>query len=232
MTGYPEFNFPTFHAATSRLRAMGYEVVNPAELDAELDGFNPTCDRPHSLAHYMRRDLPAVLSCDAVAVLPGWRESKGACLEVHVARECGLLVVDATTTAPVTETVLQEAQRLVYGQRGQDYGHPLDDYTRTSELWSVILGHEVSAEQAVLCMIAVKISRECNRPKRDNRTDMAGYAECLQRIAEERGKRAPQAPGGPQTAQTPDRVSEPAPDPETAPQTILVPNPGIGDGGA
>jgi hypothetical protein len=87
------------------------------------------------------------------------------------------------------ETVLEEAQRLVYGDRGAAYGHPLDDYTRTARIWSAILGIEVTAEQAVLCMIGVKISRECNQGKRDNRTDMAGYAECLERIAEERQRR-------------------------------------------
>ena len=34
-------------------------------------------------------------------------------------------------------------------------------------------------EQVPLCMIAVKISRECHEPKRDNMIDIAGYAETL-----------------------------------------------------
>lgn len=33
-------------------------------------------------------------------------------------------------------------------------------------------------------MIAVKISRECHRPKRDNRVDIAGYAEVLDMVIE------------------------------------------------
>ncbi len=84
------------------------------------------------------------------------------------------------------ETILQEAQRLVYGDRGADYGHPLDDYSRTAALWSAIVGHPVTAEQAILCMIAVKISRQVNKPKRDNLTDIAGYAECLHRVMRRR----------------------------------------------
>ena len=38
-------------------------------------------------------------------------------------------------------------------------------------------------------MIAVKISRESRIGKRDNRVDMAGYAECLDMVREERFRR-------------------------------------------
>ena len=31
MRGYPEFNFPSFHAAAAQLRAAGHTVFNPAE---------------------------------------------------------------------------------------------------------------------------------------------------------------------------------------------------------
>lgn len=80
------------------------------------------------------------------------------------------------------ETVLQEAQRLVYGNRCDDYGHPADDYDRVARLWAVILEAPVSAKQAALCMVAVKIARECHRPKRDNRVDGAGYFAVVDRI--------------------------------------------------
>jgi hypothetical protein len=82
------------------------------------------------------------------------------------------------------ETILQEAQRLVHGDRGQDYGHPIEDFTRTGRIWGAILGLEgaVTPQQVALCMVGVKMSREVNRPKRDNRTDMAGYAETLDMV--------------------------------------------------
>ena len=86
-------------------------------------------------------------------------------------------------------SILLEAQRLVHGYRNADYGHPLDDFSKTAALWSVILGVPVTPEQAILCMCAVKISRELNRPKRDNMTDLAGYAECLRMTIDEKKRR-------------------------------------------
>ncbi len=87
--------------------------------------------------------------------------------------------------AQVDETILQEAQRLVHGDRGADYGHPVHDFTRTGRIWSAILDlDEVTPQQVALCMIGVKMSREVNRPKRDNRTDIAGYAETLDMVEE------------------------------------------------
>jgi len=80
------------------------------------------------------------------------------------------------------KTILEEAQNLVYGDRNESYGHPSDDYEKTAALWSVILGVKVTAKQAVLCMCAVKISRELHEPKRDNLVDLAGYAACAARI--------------------------------------------------
>lgn len=91
--------------------------------------------------------------------------------------------------AHAPETILQEAQRLVYGDRQQDYGHPIEDFTRTGRMWAAILGLEtVTPEQVAMCMAALKISRECHRPKRDNRTDLAGYAATLQMVRERQGK--------------------------------------------
>ena len=90
----------------------------------------------------------------------------------------------------MNEVTLQgRALGLVHGDRGGSYGHPLDDYTRTAKLWSAILGVYVTAEQALLCMIAVKISRECHRHKDDNLIDLVGYAECLSMAIQERAKR-------------------------------------------
>jgi len=84
----------------------------------------------------------------------------------------------------IRESILFEAHNLVHGVRGEDYGHPYHDFSRTAKIWSAILGIEVTPQQAILCMIAVKISRECHRPKRDNRVDIAGYAEALDMVVE------------------------------------------------
>lgn len=83
MSGLPHNNFPAFHKAAAQLRAAGYTVINPAE--GGLPGDLPW-DR------YLRVDLAQLVTCDAVATLPGWERSKGARLEVHVARELGMPV--------------------------------------------------------------------------------------------------------------------------------------------
>jgi hypothetical protein len=96
------------------------------------------------------------------------------------------------TTPPPTrekaqETVLQEADRLVSGDRQSAYGHPFDDFTRTGKLWAAILDlPEVSPDQVALCMAALKISRLCHRYKRDSAVDLAGYAKCLDLVVEAR----------------------------------------------
>src|SRR5690348_5131587 len=96
MRGEPEYNFPAFHEATAKLREQGWDVWSPAERE-EQSGFNPKTDKAQSTAYYMRQDLPAVCESDAVIVLPGWEESVGARLDVHVATECGIPVLDYVT---------------------------------------------------------------------------------------------------------------------------------------
>lgn len=108
------------------------------------------------------------------------------------------IVLQTSSTKEVilaNETILQEAQRLVHGNRQSDYGHPLDDYTKTADFWSVVLreklklGAKISPEEATLMMVCLKISREMNKHKRDNLTDGAGYFETTSMIHQEREKR-------------------------------------------
>lgn len=95
----------------------------------------------------------------------------------------------------VTETILEEAQRLVHGDRGAAYGHPEDDYKATGEIWGAILerakwtGGPVDPRIACLMMCGVKVSREAGKHKRDNLTDLAGYAECADMIAQRQASR-------------------------------------------
>ena len=87
--------------------------------------------------------------------------------------------------------ILYEADKLTSGDRGRDYGHPLDDYTRTAALWSAYLGLTVTAEQAQVCMMLVKISRLKNSPAHhDSLVDIAGYARTYEMTIEERKVRA------------------------------------------
>jgi hypothetical protein len=88
-----------------------------------------------------------------------------------------------THSSESNENVLEEALRITNaeGDRRQDYGSPLDDAARVAHIVSAITGATMRPEQVPLMMIAVKLSRQINRPKRDNLVDIAGWA----RVAEE-----------------------------------------------
>lgn len=98
MAGYPEHNYPAFAAATAKLREAGYAVLSPAELGV-VNGWE--------WEDYLRRDLIALLECDAVALLPGWQHSRGARLETDVADKLSMPVrmVDIWVRNVVKETV-------------------------------------------------------------------------------------------------------------------------------
>jgi hypothetical protein len=82
MTGIKDWNFPAFNEAATKLRERGYDVVNPAEL-------NPGDTDWHTC---LRADIKALCDCDGIALMPGWMNSKGAHLEVHVAHRLGLQI--------------------------------------------------------------------------------------------------------------------------------------------
>lgn len=99
MTGYPEANYPAFHRAERSLIAAGHRVLNPARHEVD-----PT----KTWQDYMRLALHDVAECTAVALLDGWEHSRGARLEVRVARGLGLPVqylrawLSSPTSAPTS----------------------------------------------------------------------------------------------------------------------------------
>lgn len=80
--------------------------------------------------------------------------------------------------------ILQEAEHLIGGDRHASYGDYSIEAERIAEMWSVILRCKVRPGDVPLCMIAVKIVRETHAHKRDNLTDIAGYAALAQQVAE------------------------------------------------
>lgn len=180
MTGIPEYNYPAFKKYAEKYRALGFRVISPPELD------NGDTGRPYE--YYLRRDIGVLLSegIERMYLMPGWHKSKGATLEQHIASRIGIELWDAETGLPYTESVPQEAHRLVHGDRQEAYGHPIFDMTRTADLWTAQFrdklrpGVQFEAEDVGQGMILVKMSRERNKQKRDNRVDAAGYAETLE----------------------------------------------------
>jgi hypothetical protein len=176
MTGLPEFNYPAFFEAEKKIEALGFKVTNPARNDE---------DTSKPFAYYIKIAIKQVLQNDAIAFLPGWRQSRGANIEKTVGEALGLKFYeyrDGKLFKFQEETVCQEADRLVSHDRQDSYGHPFHDFSRTAKIWGAILDMEVTARQVGLCMMGVKISRHCNSSRRDNMTDAAGYAKCVHMV--------------------------------------------------
>lgn len=105
MTGYPDWNYPAFAAAAELLRYMGHQVLSPAE------NFAGATNKTY--AEYMRLDIEQVLSVEAIAVLPHWWTSRGACIEVSVARVIGLPILDAATLLPADDPPFAEIEHIL-----------------------------------------------------------------------------------------------------------------------
>lgn len=87
MSGMPKLNFPAFHAEAARLRALGIDVVNPAELNPDHGAEWTDC---------MFADLKALCDCTGIVMLPGWEKSPGAQIERLWAIRTGKTVFCAT----------------------------------------------------------------------------------------------------------------------------------------
>lgn len=166
----------TFAKAAERLYTFGYEPINPIH---DQDKHALTEDE---WVDFLRSDIKRLVTCDAIYLLKGYAHSRGAQLELHIARELGLK--EMYEDHP--ETILEEAERIVSGDRGPQYGHPAQNFTDTAKLWSAYLGYSFNPEDVAVMMILLKIAREKNRPKRDNRVDIAGYTKTLDMVVEAR----------------------------------------------
>ena len=83
MSGYPNFNREAFYSAEQELVDAGYQVVSPARLRVHAEGEPTWLD-------WMRPALQLMLEADAVAMLPGWEESRGANVELKLANQLGI----------------------------------------------------------------------------------------------------------------------------------------------
>jgi hypothetical protein len=114
MTGLPRHNFDAFDDATAEIERAGHCVVSPANLSRGLgatdwEGNTIECDDTNRYATCMRRDIQAVMLSDAIYVLSGWQESRGAKIEVALAQVLAIPVIDYSSGLPIKEIVLTKA---------------------------------------------------------------------------------------------------------------------------
>ncbi len=118
MTGYPNFNAAVFNARAAALRAQGLEVWNPAEIKGGDTTYPRHIYQRHNL-YELTRYSGAVgqgLYYDALAVLAGWQDSVGARMEVQMACELELPVLDAVTMCRLDPKAIVNG--LIYAPKG------------------------------------------------------------------------------------------------------------------
>lgn len=93
MTGRPDNNVPAFDEAARDLRSIDLQPVSPADIARRM-GIDPIARAtPQQYASFMRADLAELVTCQAIAMLPGWQHSRGASFERQAALICGLEVI-------------------------------------------------------------------------------------------------------------------------------------------
>lgn len=108
MTGRRDHNAPAFHEAELRLGEQGHTVINPCRISLVFGGFDEIAESFALAYAYSRNldiegarlaravmdaDLAAVRSCDAIYLLRGWEQSRGAKRELAEALAHGLKVM-------------------------------------------------------------------------------------------------------------------------------------------
>ena len=197
-----------FNRHAERLRELGYHVYNPAEHE----------DEGATRHGYLAKDISLICSdlIDAVAVLPNWRDSRGATMEVYVCGEIGKRVYNSAKliTFPESDILLHEidtrvevnaydrptspcerGKALMDGDRWATYGDPSLKTNRTAAYWTVYLSSKLQAGKTIDCndvcdlMCLEKISRDGHIHTFQNAEDVCGYMEIKSHIwnSNERG---------------------------------------------
>lgn len=91
MTGFPDHNKAAFDEAALALRAVGFIIISPVELDEDRpEWFQASTGWEVSDEEYndlLDRDVDQVALADGIIFLPGWSNSGGAGREGEHARD-------------------------------------------------------------------------------------------------------------------------------------------------
>lgn len=85
-------------------------------------------------------------------------------------------------------TILDEAAKIVTGQRREDYGGVQESFGRIAGMWSAYLGVELGPQDVSMMMALLKIARAKaginanGEPQHDSLVDIAGYAACCEML--------------------------------------------------
>lgn len=87
--GPPDYNYPRFVELSEDLESQGWAVHNPAT------SYNGRTDLDYRL--YMSAAINLLMQADAIALMEGWEDSRGAKMEALIAQRLGLDFYNAET---------------------------------------------------------------------------------------------------------------------------------------
>ena len=76
----------------------------------------------------------------------------------------------------ISKEILEEASKLIGGDRNDDYGDKLTNHQNIAALWSVFLRKNITPHDVAMCMALVKVARLMHAHKKDSYLDLAAYA--------------------------------------------------------
>jgi hypothetical protein len=83
-------------------------------------------------------------------------------------------------------TILDEAKKIVEGDRRNEYGQASKCFDTISKMWSGYLGVNVDSYDVANMMIMLKLVRAKGKGfQRDSFVDIAGYSYCAEIISKE-----------------------------------------------
>ena len=90
-----ERNIKKLYEAAKKFRIMGFEVINPDELQTIEE------KKRFEWEDFMKVDLIEMFKCDFVAVLPNWESSRGCNLELFNASSVRMPIIDAVRLSEI-----------------------------------------------------------------------------------------------------------------------------------
>lgn len=88
MSSKRDNNIRAFNKREAEMSKLGYKSINPPKLDIK--------DPPDSWASAMKRDIPLLILCDRITMVPGWSASRGASFEALIAKVLGIKEIGST----------------------------------------------------------------------------------------------------------------------------------------
>jgi len=83
--------------------------------------------------------------------------------------------------------ILHEAHDLITGPRQTQYAHPAEDYSKVVDIFFGLTGVELTVQEALCFMVAVKMARLRTARERgtwhhDSLVDAIGYLGCMNMV--------------------------------------------------